>query len=124
MNNPAAAFITILEIELKDLEEDIQLLMANCEVKRHHEEISNYVYLENVALLQKELFDVDGVIQKMHKLNPADFGSEKEVSDFLLGDIRSKVERQIIPPVIISMVERKFDKVSRYLEESNGVIAQ
>jgi hypothetical protein len=56
VNNPAAAFIAILEVELQDLEHDIQLLMADSEERHNHEEISNYVYMENLALLQKELF--------------------------------------------------------------------
>ncbi|MDC7221651.1 MAG: hypothetical protein PQJ59_17090 [Spirochaetales bacterium] len=120
MNNPAAAFITILEIELKDLEEDIQLIMANDEVRRNHEEISNYVYLENVALLKKELFDVDGVIQKVQKMNPADYSSQKEVADTLLADLRDKVERKIFPPVLLTMLERKFDKVTRYIGENRA----
>ena len=118
MNNPAAAFITILEIELKDIEEDIQLIMADCEVRRSHEEISNYVYLENLALLKKELFDVDGLIHKLSELDPSDFASEDEVKELLLEVLKSKVKRQIVPPVILTMVERKFDKVSRYICQS------
>jgi hypothetical protein len=119
MNNPAAAFISILEIELKDLQDDIQMIMADTEVKKHHDEISNYVYMENLQLLNKELFDVDGVIHKLRKLDPADYVSQKEVSDFLLKDLKSKVERKLIPPVLLSMVERKFDKVVTYITQNN-----
>lgn len=119
MNNPAAAFITILEIELKDLEDDIQLIMADYEVRRNHEEITNYVYLENLALLKKELFDVDGVLHRLRQMDPGEFGSSREIIDLLLKDLRNKVKRQLIPPVLLSMVERKFDKVSRYLAESD-----
>ena len=115
MNNPAAAFITIMEIELRDLEDDIQLIMAQSEMRRHHEEISNYVYMENLALMKKELFDVDGLIHKLRELDPAEFASDREVKDLLLRDLRIKVQHQLIPPVILKMVERKFDKVSRYV---------
>lgn len=115
MNNPAAAFITILEIELRDLEEDIQMLMADYEVRRLHEEISNYVYMENLALLKKELFGVDGILNRLTSLDPAAFGSPEEVGNFLLDDIKDRINRKHLPPVILSLVVRKFSKVMGYL---------
>jgi hypothetical protein len=119
MNNPAAAFIKILEIELEDLEDDIQLIMADSEVRRNHQEITDYVYKENLALLKKEIFDVDGIRHKLKQLDPGDFGTPEEVIDLLLIELRNKVKRQIVPPVLLSMVERKFEKVNLYVTESD-----
>ncbi|MBN2626535.1 MAG: hypothetical protein JXA95_07710 [Spirochaetales bacterium] len=119
MNNPAAAFIKILEIELEDLEDDIQLIMADSEVRRNHREITDYVYRENLALLKKEIFDVDGIRHKLKQLDPADFGTPEEVINLLLKELRDKVKRQIVPPVLLTMVERKFEKVNRYVTESD-----
>lgn len=117
MNNPAAAFLTILEIELKDLEDDIQVIMADSEVKHHHDEISHYVYMENLALLKKEIFGVDGILTRVSSLNPANFGTSDEISDLLLGDLEDKVKRGLFPPVLLSLVKRKFNKVNTYIAQ-------
>lgn len=119
MKNYTVAFITILEIELEDLIEDIKILIADSELSKKQAKISNYVYMENLNLFQQELFGVNEILKKLKKLQPTDFASPQEVSSHLLDELKDLINRKLHPPVLLILVERKFNKVMKYLHQES-----
>jgi recombination DNA repair RAD52 pathway protein len=108
-------FLKVLIVELEDLDEDIKMLIEECKDKHSHEEISNYVYLENIAVLQNELFGVEGFIEDIRSINIDDFETVENLIDDLLKQIKERVREKGLVHSIIYLVERKIKKVAYYI---------
>ncbi len=116
MHSKNISFLKILVIELEDLDEDIQILIKKCEEQHIKEEISEYVFLENLAVLQNELFGVAGFIEEVKEVNPDDFNTTEELKSYLLKKLAQRVKEKGLVHSIIPLVERKMNKVGIYLE--------
>ena len=111
------AFLKILCIELEDLDDDIQALILECEDKHCNEEISNYVFLENLAVLRNELFGVESFLVDVKSIKPEDY----ENIDLLIEDLMKKLEARIhekgIAHSIVNLINRKMEKVKKYIDK-------
>ncbi|HQC62082.1 MAG TPA: hypothetical protein PLC51_03390, partial [Candidatus Marinimicrobia bacterium] len=58
MLNIIKSFVAILKIEIEDLAADVELMMNECQKKKDAGKITDYVYLENMALYRHELLAV------------------------------------------------------------------
>ena len=108
-------FLKILIIELEDLDKDIKLLIDECSDKHCHEKISDYVYLENLAVLKNELFGVEGLIEDIKSIKPDDFESVEILAEDLIQQIKDRVHEKGLVKSIVYLVERKIKKVAFYL---------
>jgi len=110
------AFLKILYIELEDLNEDISILIEECEKKHCNEEISNYVFLENLAVLKNELFGVKSFLDDVKNIDPVNY----ENLNLLIEDLTSILEKRIhekgIAHSIVNLIERKMNKVKTYVD--------
>lgn len=110
-------FIKILLVELEDLDKDIKMLIDECCDKHSHEQISDYVYLENLAVLQNELFGVEGFIEEVKTLNLDKFESVEELMNTLTNQLKDRIREKGLVHSIILLVERKIKKVSTFVLE-------
>lgn len=116
MNEPVKAFLAILNVEMHDLEEDLKLLMSKSEEKHKKEQISNYVYLENLAVIKQELFGVNGIARRFEKTNVDEY---KDLDSLIMGlksEMLNEKAKDLLPEGVIHMVERKLKKVQAYVE--------
>ena len=111
------AFLKILCIELEDLNEDIDLLIKNSKEKFSHDEISNYVFLENLAVLKNELIGVKSFCGDVKNTNPAEYETLKDMMDDLIKKLKLRIHEKGLAHSIIVLVERKMKKVIGYIEK-------
>lgn len=106
------AFKQILIIELDDLDEDIKTLI---EQSKANNDISNYVCMENIAVLQNELFGVEGLREEIKDLNTSNY----KTLDDLINEIKERVNLRIrekgLVPSIKLLIDRKIEKVKKYV---------
>jgi hypothetical protein len=118
-NSPARLklFLRIIEAELKDLAEDIQV------VERKHREsydrlkITQYVYRENTALLEKEHECLQALLKRIFLLKPSDYGDVDGLTQAIVQEAKAFVDCYEYPESVIAFVERKLRKVRRYFDE-------
>ncbi len=110
------AFLRILCIELEDLEEDINLLIKECEEKHCKEEISNYVFLENLVVFKNELFGVESFLKDVKDTRLHQFETVDDLLNGLLSKLKERVLEKGIAQSVINLIERKMNKVKVYIE--------
>lgn len=108
-------FYEIFLIELNDLDEDIKALIEQSKYKYSHEEISNYVCMENLAVLQNELFGVEGYIEDVKKTNPESYETMDDIMKYLHELLEKRIQEKCIVHSILLLVERKMNKVKKYV---------
>ena len=91
------------------------MLIDECRDKHSHDQISDYVYLENLAVLQNELFGVEGFIEDVRSTNLDLYESVEELVDDLIKLIKDRVNEKGLVKSIIYLVERKIKKVAFYI---------
>lgn len=118
MSNILNKYKKILKIELEDLEMDIGALAELYEKRRTEREITNYVFLENISLIQHEVSCLKLFLRELNGVDLARFQDLQE----MVGDIQEKFRKRSrecsFPDAICRMVERKIEKASRYVMES------
>ena len=111
-------FLKILCIEFEDLEEDINMLIEEYTDKHRNEEISHYVFLENLAVLKNELFGVESFYEYIKFIEPRDYGSLHDLMSMILSKLKIRVKQNGIVPSVVIIIERKMKKVAKYVEQS------
>ena len=119
MQGKIAKFLKIFIAELEDLDEDIKILIIKCEEQHEHDEISQYVFLENLAVLQNELFGVEGFIEEVRTIKKEEFNSLFELKEYLLNNLSLRIKEKGLVHSIMPLVERKLNKVEFYLEHQD-----
>ncbi len=109
------AYLSILKIELNDLYEDIEVLIEQCTQERESGRITNYVFMENLALFKNELLGVDAFEKIVRGTDPAAYGSLDEMLDHLKACFNDKIRSSGFPEVIRIYIERKLEKVRQYV---------
>ncbi len=112
-------FLKVLKAELEDCLEDVEDLEIFYERKHCGDEISNYVYNENEALLKRELAGLKNVLQAID-----DVALEKYASvDALATDIDAMIQKKVLefedPEAVYGIAKRKLLKVFRYTSEES-----
>jgi hypothetical protein len=120
MRNEKEAYRRILLIELQDLRSDIELLLRRYTEQHDAAVISNYVFYENTALVQNELFGLEGYTREIEKLDTSAFDDVDRIRDFLEERIRHRCREKGIAAALCALVTRKLDKVREYVKRING----
>lgn len=109
-------YIQILDIELDDLEADIELLIDEYISKGESQKITKYVLLENLAVLKNEMCGIEHFKKMLKEMNPDDYTDiDKFVKD-VENKFRSYIKRGGLVEAVYSLVERKIQKVLKYIE--------
>ena len=116
MRNEKGKFLAIMRIELQDLHEDIEDLIQQTTRERESGALTNYVFLENLALFRNELLGVNTFGRLLDKVAPAEFGTLDELVEHLKASFRSRIKAAGLAEAIDLYLERKVDKARRYVE--------
>ena len=112
-------FVSVLRIELEDLEEDIQDLIDICQKRKDSKEITNYVYLENKSLLVSEISGIKELLNSISALDTGNFHSIKEMFQEIDRLIQVRTRECSFPEAVYSLVKRRLDKVVTYIVSSD-----
>lgn len=112
-------FLKILRIELEDLNEDIKLLVKECKEKHSTQKISEYVFQENLAVLQNELSGIEDFYKDLSKVNQENYKNLDEFVDYLKKTLKNKIREKGLVHSIYHLVERKINKVANYIMNCN-----
>lgn len=118
MHHRKRNFLKILKIEMDDLKEDIVYLINTAEEEKQNGDISNYVFLGNLAVLKTELLGVDTFEDMLSTVNPDDYESLQQMVDHLQNKVKEEIGRKGLPEAISNLVNRKIAKVADYVEHT------
>ena len=111
-------FLSVLRIELEDLEGDLRALIDLYKARKDAHDITNYVYLENKSLLINELHCVADLLDSINEVDAARYGSVDEMIDDVERMIAERAKACAFPEVISTLVARKVAKVRKYVTQA------
>lgn len=118
MSDRLKLFLKILEAEIEDLLGDIVAVEDKSRSRFDKNEIGDYVYHENEALLVHEEKCLQFVKLRMETLDPDSFPDLKTLVDNIKADIKDHVKKQEYPEAVYAFMDRKISKVFSYIDLS------
>lgn len=116
MKEKKRKYISILNVELKDLVEDIDVLMAGHKDRSEKGEISNYVFQENQALFKGEISCLNDFANLVLQIDLDRFQTLEELRTFVEKEFKQHLNKGCYAPAIEDVVTRKLRKVLLYVE--------
>jgi len=114
MDNKTRKYLKLLKIELEDLIIDLEFGEEVMAKRLEDHEITEYVFMENIGLLKKEVLG----IEKLKKVVEAEGSDDKSIDD-LKALLEVYFTREIkaagLPNVVSLLVKRKLEKISLYM---------
>ena len=105
-----------MKIELEDLVADLNHLVEDYTSRKKAGNITNYVFMENLALLKHEMYGINKFIGVLHEISIDEYSSIDE----LLQDVIKKLRKMIIKidfeECLFPMIERRLIKVAKFIE--------
>ena len=115
MKEKVNKFLNILKIELIDLEDDITTLEDLYKQREKNHEITNYVLLENITVIQREIRAIQRLVDGMDDIVPESYSS----LDDLVLDLEDRFKKQLVncqvPNMVFDLLKRKLQKVKEYV---------
>jgi hypothetical protein len=115
------SFLTMFEMELDDLHQDVELLIAQYTIDHDHEAISNYVFYENLALMRNELFGIDSFRSEVRDISPVHYNNVYELIEDLKKRLLQRCHDKGIAAAAYILSERKMNKIISYIEKETPV---
>ena len=110
-------YIRILKLELEDLREDVELLIARQESRLGRERETHYVFLENLALLKHRILDLDrisAILDQFDLDQCADLDALIKAVDLRFHNL---AQHHGLTEAVYGLLKRKLEKVARYVRE-------
>lgn len=114
MEGKVKKFIEILGIELEDLEHDIEFTENLMTERREHQEITEYVFMENLAILKSEILAI-GQVRNLLREAPVHYSEPAAVKRELEEIFSKRVKELGLPESTMHFLKRKLEKVERYM---------
>jgi hypothetical protein len=108
-------YLNILRIEIEDLIEDIGLIVDEYRRRKEKGEITNYVFLENLAVLHNELLGVGDMKKMLDSIDPEVYDGLDEMVFDIETKIQNRIKNSNLAQALFPLVKRKLEKVSKYL---------
>lgn len=108
-------FIKILKIELDDVEEDLRRLEEYNKAKALTGEISNYVSLENLAVIKDELMGIRRIAGTLDTVKPEEY---RDIEDFIQKFetyCRQNSRNADLPESVYVLFNRKIEKIKQFM---------
>ncbi|RPI00959.1 MAG: hypothetical protein EHM72_07750 [Calditrichaeota bacterium] len=110
-------YLAILRVELDDLSTDIEHLIDQCSHGRESGDISENVFLQNLATFKNELLGVHSFQKILDQIEPAAYPSLEEMIEDIRERFESLEKSHGIVHALQIYVNRKLDKVLRYVTQ-------
>jgi hypothetical protein len=107
-------FKATLLAELEDILEDIDHVEARYRSEFERLKVSQYVFLENVALLEKEADCVRLLMDELAKIDDSGIKDAEEYAGMVRDLVRTRVSEMEYPQAIERFVDRKIRKALRH----------
>ena len=107
-------YLEILKIELEDMIMDLELSEEVLAKRLKEHEITEYVFLENISLLKKEILGIERIkiMLKEAESSIQSIGDlHEKIETYMLGEIKSAG----LPEVVSLLLSRKLEKIGRYM---------
>jgi len=118
MDSRFHAFIVVYTLELESLKVRLRKKEAKYREEYGTGEISNYVFMENKALLENEIIGFDNFIGDLHKLDMTKYSSLSELRDALNALNEKLCEEEGVARSAAMLAKRKADRIVSYFAES------
>ncbi len=112
-------YIQILKIELEDLHDDIAMYIEQISKDAKCGDITNYVFMENLALMNNETVGIGIVNKYLDSINVDDYADINALMEKIKSDLRKKLEDDGIAFALNVYLERKLKKVSLYVSQTS-----
>jgi hypothetical protein len=110
-------YLSILSIELLDLQTDIEALIENCTHEKEHGTMTEHVFMSNLTLFRNELLGVNVFGKIVDNTDPGGFPTLDEMIDYLKKRFDHEIRACGLSRAIYYYTERKMDKVARYVNQ-------
>ncbi len=110
-------FISIFKIELEDIEADLETLIDLHRQKEEKHIITEYVSKENACILKQEIEALKKLLLHMPEMPSPAAQSLEEIQNWILDFFRTEITKRDYPMALWYVIERKAQKVRKYLEE-------
>jgi hypothetical protein len=107
----------IFKAELEDCLEDVEDLTNLYERRLKKDEITNYVFQENEALLTREIAGIKKILLSIDGLSPEGYDSLESFASAVDAVIQREVLEFEDPEAVYGIAKRKLLKVLRYVSE-------
>lgn len=114
MESRTRKFLEILRIELQDLIYDLELSEDILEKRLNEHQITEYVYMENLSLLKKEILGIER-IKRMLSESDVQINSIEELREKLESYFHDEIKSAGLPNVVFLLVNRKLEKIVKYM---------
>jgi len=112
-------FLKLLEAELEDCLEDVQDLSLLHDKRHKGEEITDYVYQENQALLSREFAGLKDIVVSLSDISVDDYESVEDIAAAVDARVQSKILEFEHPEAVYAILKRKILKILRYFDNNN-----
>jgi len=118
MDSRFHAFIVVYTLELESLK--VRLRKKEAKYREEYESglVSNYVFMENKALLENEIIGFDNFIGELHKLDLTKYSNLGDLRDTLNGLNEKLCEEEGVARSAAMLAKRKADRIVSYFTES------
>ncbi|MBN1782256.1 hypothetical protein JW948_14075 [bacterium] len=110
-------FIRILAIEIDDFKEDLEVLIEECKEAHQCGRLSESVFWENITVFNNEILGVKSFHKILDEIHPEDFETLESMMDEIKSNFHGLVRERGLVEAIHIYVERKMEKVSRYVQQ-------
>ncbi len=114
MKRKIKKYVEILQIELDDLVVDLEFSKSVLEQRLEKHEITEYVFLENLSLLKKEILGVEEV-QEILDASAEKLHSIEDIRAIVEDYFQKSIKSAGLPNVVLELVNNKLEKVSKYM---------
>jgi hypothetical protein len=111
-------FLKILLLELKDLEEDIELLMEKLTKSHEKDEVTNYVFMQNLSLMQREIFGIEGFFSELEGLRSDDFETVDDIAEAITRKMEVYCKEHFLPTSCEVVMRRKIEKIVAFFKDN------
>jgi len=117
MSERKKLFLKIFKAELEDCLEDVEDLSNLYERRRNKDEITNYVYRENEALLAREIVGLNNILLSIDDITLDGYDSLEAFVSAVDAMVQRKVLEYENPEAVYGIAKRKLLKVLKYVSE-------
>lgn len=118
MREEKKIFKEMLIFEIQDLKLDINAMIGTYQKRHDKEELSNYVFLENKAVMEDELFCLDMVIESVTMFQETSAATLEEMLVQINDLLHTRLAGHKTATGTNVLVKRKIDKILGYLNST------
>ncbi len=111
-------YLKILKIEFEEAIEYLEYLLEAHRIRYEKEEITHYVYLENVTVLTNELSGIKNILKIIRSLKVDNFRDLESLILYLEKRVVESIKHFDYPEALHVMCRRKLEKVKIFVLEN------